>query len=59
MENKKFEFAIENYINGNKKDFRKFLKSLTKLQLLQFSCYVSIHCSEILDIFDIEKEFSI
>jgi len=60
MNKQKFDSAIENYFNGNLKDFRKFLKSLSKSDLLKFisHCYIW-GFDNALDIFEIEKQFSL
>ena len=58
MNKQKFDSAIENYHNGNLKDFRKFLKSLSKSDLLKFVFYC--HDLDItLNIYEIEKQFSL
>lgn len=59
MNKQKFDEAVNNYYNGNLKDFRKFLKGLNKSDLLKFVSHCYIWGFDSLDIFEIEKQFSL
>lgn len=53
----KFEQLVNDYYNGNLKDFRAGLKKLSKTDLLRFVIYCA--SDEDLTVFEIEKQFNI
>jgi hypothetical protein len=52
----KFNEMYETLQSGNVSDFRKWIKGLTKADLLRFCC----HCAtfDLLDIFQIEQHYN-
>ena len=53
---KKFDEMVETLGNGNISDFRKWLKSLSKANLMRFTCHCVMY--SYMDVFEIEKHLN-